>query len=129
MDADAALERRFAELGNANVQAVLATHDPFFQNRATRIVQLARTRGLPLIGYRDTFVLHGAVMSYGPSLREQTRKSAELVHGILQGTSPAALGIKQPDLHELFINRTAAERLGFSIPESLLAQAGKNIVD
>jgi ABC-type uncharacterized transport system substrate-binding protein len=113
------------------VQAVLTTHDQFFRNAAQRIIELAAKRGLPLIGYRQSFVRSGAVMSYGTSLQNQIRMSAELVEAILNGARAGRLDMKRPrdEDRELWINCDAANKLRWNIPDGLRHRPGANVID
>ena len=66
-------------------------------------------------------------MSYGADVPDLFRRSAVLVHRVLQGTKPAELPVELPTKFELVINLKTAKALGLGIAESFLARADEVI--
>jgi putative ABC transport system substrate-binding protein len=62
-------------------------------------------------------------MSDGPSIKENYRRAASVVHKIFERKNPANLPIEQPTQFELLINNRAATAIGLPIPEKLHAMA------
>jgi putative tryptophan/tyrosine transport system substrate-binding protein len=66
-------------------------------------------------------------MSYGADVRHIFRRSAVLVHRILQGTKPEDLPVELPTKFELVINLKTAKALGLTVAESFLLRADEVI--
>jgi putative tryptophan/tyrosine transport system substrate-binding protein len=62
-------------------------------------------------------------MTYAPNLPDLSRRAADYVDRLLQGTKPVDLPVEQPMTFELVINFKTAQALGLTIPRTLLLQA------
>jgi putative ABC transport system substrate-binding protein len=91
------------------------------------IVALATRHRLPAVYPYRFFVAAGGLMSYGPNLIEQYRRTASYVDRILRGEKPGDLPIQNPTKYELVINLKTAKALGLTVPSSLLARADEVI--
>ena len=91
---------------------------------AELIAELAARSRLPVVfGNRQSVVEDGGLISYGADLAEIWRRAAVFVDKILKGAKPADLPIEQPTKFELIINVRAANRIGLTIPPSMLLRA------
>jgi len=87
------------------------------------IVQLAAKLRLPAMYPSRFYTDLGGLMSYGSDATETARQSANDVHQILGGVKPGDIPIYQATKFELVINLKAADALGLTLPQLLLARA------
>jgi putative ABC transport system substrate-binding protein len=122
-----AIETAFAELNLRDVDGLITLADPFFTTHRAKIVELARTHGLPTMFYWREFVQAGGLVSYGPDNVALYRRAAHFVDKILKGGKPDELPIEQPMRFVLSLNLGTAKALGVTIPPALLARADEII--
>jgi putative tryptophan/tyrosine transport system substrate-binding protein len=120
-------QRVFAEIApeppDALIVGDIADHFPYRQ----LIVELAEKSRLPAIyGYRE-YVETGGLMAYGADFGELTRRMADDMHQILNGTKPGDIPIYQASKFELVINLKTAKTLGLTFPLALLGRADEVI--
>jgi putative ABC transport system substrate-binding protein len=116
-------EAAFQAIIDANADAVLNLGDTLLSNVGPRIVNFSEQHQLPALYENREYVDHGGLMSYGPNFPELHRRAAGYVDKILKGASPAELPVERASRFEFVINLEAAEAIGVTIPESVLAQA------
>lgn len=119
-DFDAALASAVA--GRADALMVLAR--VLALPRAMQIAEFALKNRLPSMHSGREFVEAGGLMSYAGNSKAGWRRAATYVDRILKGAYPGDLPVEgSPVVHELVINLCTAERLGITIPASVLVQA------
>ena len=121
------LERAFAEFVDAKAEALLVPPDTTFSTNRVRIAELAAKAPLPAIYGDRRAVESGGLLSYGPNVVENYRRSAVYVDKILKGGKPADLPVEQPTKIELVINLKTAKALGLTVPLTLLNRADEVI--
>jgi putative ABC transport system substrate-binding protein len=108
-------------------EALYVQADSLFNFNRVRINTLAMSARLPTVsGFRE-LVDAGALMSYGPNLADQFRRTGDYVDKILRGAKPADIPVEQPTRFDLVVNLTTAKALGLDIPPALLARADEVI--
>jgi len=107
---------------NGSGAAVIMAGDVAFSHR-TRIAELAIKRRLPTVGLLPDSAEAGWLMSYGPRLSDQLRRTADFVDRIFRGAKPADLPIEHPTKFYFVINLKTAKALGLNIPPLLLERA------
>jgi len=115
-----------AKLIGQGVDVILA-NSAIATNLRGRLFELANRRRVPVVGAGAPMVEAGALLSYGASLPDQLRRSAQLVDKVLKGAKPADLPVEQATKFDLVINLKAAKALGIAIPPSILARADEVI--
>jgi ABC-type uncharacterized transport system substrate-binding protein len=107
--------------------AVLIFSSPIVFAQSARLAALAREKQLPSVSLFTEFAEAGGLLTYGPSIREASRRCGIYVAKILSGGKAAELPIERPETFELIINLKTAKALGLTIPPSLLARADQVI--
>ena len=91
------------------------------------IIKLAAQHRLPAVYNSRYWIAEGGLVSYGPDVLDQYRRTAGYVDRILNGTKPADLPVQAPTKYELVINLKTARALGLDVPSTLLARADEVI--
>lgn len=118
-----AITAGFAAMARQNVQGVVISLAPLFQQEARRFVDLAAKHRLPAIAAYAEYVEAGGLMSYGNSLADNFRRAATYVDRIFKGAKPGDLPVEQPTTFDLAVNMKTAKALGINVPQSILIQA------
>ncbi|EGR5061624.1 MULTISPECIES: ABC transporter substrate-binding protein [Vibrio] len=77
----------------------------------------------PVFGAATSYVERGAIASLGFDYYQIGVQTADYVVAILEGKEPGSLDVQVAKGSDLMINKTAAEQLGITIPEAVLARA------
>lgn len=77
----------------------------------------------PVFGAATSYVERGAIASLGFDYYQIGVQTADYVVAILEGKEPGLLDVQVAKGSDLMINKTAAEQLGITIPEAVLARA------
>jgi putative ABC transport system substrate-binding protein len=119
--------RQFADLTSAGVDALYINSTPVhFANRQL-VVKLVDQTGLPAMYAYRGFVEIGGLMAYGIDGREIYRQIGTQVDQVLRGANPGEIPYRQPTKFDFVVNLKTANRLGLTLPQSLLAQADEVI--
>jgi putative ABC transport system substrate-binding protein len=105
-------EAAFAAISQERAEAVVV-QGIFF---AKTIAELALKYRLPTASVVRQFAEAGGLISYGADIRDIYRRSATLVHRILEGTKPADLPVELPTKFELVLNMKTAKALEIDVP-------------
>jgi putative ABC transport system substrate-binding protein len=121
------VEEAIAKLGREPGGGLIVAPDGFTTVHQHLFIRLAQQHRLPAVYALRTFVVRGALMSYGPDSYDVLRRSASYVDRILKGEKPSDLPVQSPTKYELIINLKTAKALGLTVPLSLLARADEVI--
>ena len=109
------------------VDGIFVIPDALTLGQRARIAEYAIKARLPTMAAWSEYTRAGALMSYGPNLRDVYRRTAGFVDRIIKGANPADLPIEQPVKFEFVVSLKTAHALGLTIPESILLQADEVI--
>jgi ABC-type uncharacterized transport system substrate-binding protein len=121
------LDAAFALFAKSRAEAVLLTQNPLFGLERKRILEIAATQRVPVIGTGSGLATEGALMSYGAQPTDLIRRTAVMVDKILKGAKPADIPVEQPAKFELVVNLKTAKALGITIPQAFLVTADRVI--
>ncbi|WP_341728016.1 ABC transporter substrate-binding protein [Brooklawnia sp.] len=92
------------------------------------VLQVAEERKIPVIAGETESVSKGALITYGLDYYELGKQTAAMAVKILtEGADPATMPVESQKDPQLVINTTAAERMGVTIPQSLLDKADETV--
>jgi putative ABC transport system substrate-binding protein len=106
-----------------DADAYYYTSDAMVTSQAKLIIDTARAKKLPTIGYEQSLVTQGALVSYGVSYDEIGRLSAKYVQRVLTGTSPQNLPVESVSRLVMAVNLKTARELDLTIPQAVLMRA------
>lgn len=121
------IEKGLSLVARAGSGAVISFEDLLIVSHRARIIDLAMSQRIPVVGEFRPFAETGALMTYGPSLIGMWRRAADYVDKIFRGANPSDLPVEQPATFELLINLKTAKALELTIPQSLLVAADEVI--
>jgi putative ABC transport system substrate-binding protein len=121
------IDRAVAAFGHDANDGMIVTASPFGANHPEAIVAIAAKHKLPTVYPFSYFVHAGGLISYGPDQPTQYGAAAAYVDRILKGAKPAELPVQAPTKYQLSVNLKAANVLGLTIPQSVLARADEVI--
>jgi putative ABC transport system substrate-binding protein len=121
------LDAAFAAMARERVDALYVVENPALTIHIARILDLARRQRLPTMLAQSQYAEAGALITYGPNVRDMNRRAATYVDRILKGSKPADLPVEQPTKFELVINLKTAKALNLTIPQSVLLRADQVI--
>jgi len=121
---DDEIETVVTSLGREPKGGLVVMPDFFMFNHVEPIISLAARNNVPTI-YPWRFVVgkNGALLSYGPDLKDIVRRGAPYVDQIFRGAKPADLPVQVPVKFEMAVNANTAKALGLTVPSSMLLRA------
>ncbi|MGZ5189501.1 MAG: ABC transporter substrate-binding protein [Flavisolibacter sp.] len=121
----AEIEKALSDMVSDGMNGMLNFQGGLSLSNRKMIVDFAGENNIPAIYQATLFAEAGGLMTWAPDLIQQLREAAHLVGKILNGAKPGDLPIKHPENYYLTLNKTAANKIGLTFPETLLSQAAK----
>ena len=115
-----------ATLVDSRVQAIVVANG-IAVSRRVRMIEMTTRARIPVIGLNVPMAEAGALLSFGPSIADQLRRSAHLVDKVLRGARPADIPVEAANVLDLVVNLKTAKALGITIPQSIMLRADKVI--
>ncbi|WP_324824366.1 ABC transporter substrate-binding protein [Sinanaerobacter sp. ZZT-01] len=78
---------------------------------------------IPFYVSADSMVMDGGLATYGINYKTLGAKTGEMVSAVLNGTDPGSIDIETISDMQTYINTDTAEKIGITIPESILKSA------
>ena len=117
------IEAVMAKLGReANAGLFVMSDTSMLVYRKT-IYAFAERYRLPTIYPYRVFAAEGGLMSYGVDVADLLWGAASYIDRILRGEKPSELAVQQPTRFELVVNARTANKLGLTIPTSVIVAA------
>lgn len=88
-----------------------------------KIGQFGLEEKVPIVAAWREFTANGALLSYGPDRILQSKRIAEYVQKVLNGSRPGDLPIEQPTKFELVVNLRTARAIGLTFNREFLSRA------
>ena len=121
------IEAAISGVGREPGTGLIFPPDGFTPAYGRQILSLIERYRIPALTAIRSFVVDGALASYGPNLLDPFRRAASNVDRILKGEKPAELPVQNPTKYDLVINLKTAKALGLEISPMLLARTDEVI--
>lgn len=107
-----------------DVDAFFVITDNTVVSALEALIQVAEDKGIPVVASEGDSVARGAIATIGISYYDLGYQTGQMAVRILEGeVTPEELSVQTSTELEVYLNTGAAERMGITIPESLLAEA------
>jgi putative ABC transport system substrate-binding protein len=87
------------------------------------IADAALSARIPLIGNNPLYAPDGALLAYGPLIRDSFTIAAKYVKRVLGGERAGDLPVEQPTKFEMAVNLKTAKAIGIELPTSIPLRA------
>ena len=105
------------------VEAIYVPTDNTVVTALEAIVQVGQQNKLPVIAGDTDSVPRGAIAALGFNYGDVGRQTGKIVARVLKGEKPGDIPVEGVEITELAVNTAAAEAMGVTLPETLVAQA------
>ena len=107
------------------VDAVWVPTDNTVVSAFEAVVKVCEDNQVPAFAADTATVKRGAIGTPGIDYYVLGQEDGKIAAKILRGTPPAEIPVQKVPMTDLILNPTAAERMGVTIPESVLSRASK----
>jgi ABC-type uncharacterized transport system substrate-binding protein len=124
---EADLDRALGTFTRKRYDALLASPEAVVLANRQRILEVASTNRLPVLGTNPLYAEPGALITFSPHSASIARQNARQVDKLLRGARPGDVPVELPERFELIVNARTARALGITLPQSLLLRADRVI--
>jgi putative ABC transport system substrate-binding protein len=105
------------------VDAILITGDNTAQAALPAVIQLGEDNKLPVFTSDAQSVAQGAIGTWSFLEEDVGKQVAVMLGRVLSGENPGNIPVESPTHYSIVLNKTAADKMGVTIPPAVLAQA------
>jgi putative ABC transport system substrate-binding protein len=105
------------------VDAVWVPTDNTVVSGFEALVKVCEDNNVPLFAADTATVKRGAIGTPGIDYYELGQQNAKLAARILRGENPGEIPVQRMEMNKLYLNPSAAERMGVTIPQPVLDRA------
>ncbi|MBW1919218.1 MAG: ABC transporter substrate-binding protein, partial [Deltaproteobacteria bacterium] len=109
------------------VDAVWFPTDNIVTSALEALVKVCEDNKVPLFGSDVNQVKRGVIASCGIDFYDLGKEAGKMAKQVLDGRNPAEMPIKKGKMGDLWVNPSAAKRMGITIPQAVMAKATKVI--
>jgi putative ABC transport system substrate-binding protein len=121
------LDRVLGTFTRKRYDALLVVPEAFILANRQRILGVASTNRLPVLGTSPSYAEPGALITFSPHSASIARQNARQVDKLLRGARPGDVPVELPERFELIVNARTARALDITLPQSLLVRADQVI--
>jgi putative ABC transport system substrate-binding protein len=110
-----------------DVDALYIPTDAHVVSALDTVVDVAESRQIPLVVGDGASVQNGGLATYGVDYKKLGYQTGLMAIKILEGADPATMPVETLKEDQLIINKTAAKRMGVTVPQQLLDAADQVI--
>lgn len=111
-----------------NVDAIYLTTDNTVISAAEAVIAVGERADIPVFAADTATVERGAVAALGFDYYDHGRQTGAMVAKVLEGKNPGEMPVETMEKLDLFVNPAAAERMGITLSDELVAEA-EQVVD
>ena len=124
---DVAYAKAFAQIADVGLDALVVSDEAEHPSHSEYLCAAAISTRLPVVFPYRSLAVAGGLMAYSVDFTELYKYAAHQVAEILRGRNPATTPFYQPTKFQLVINTRTAQRIGLTVPPSLLLHADEVI--
>jgi putative ABC transport system substrate-binding protein len=118
--------KQAAESMIGKVDAFYIPTDNLVVSSIAAVLSVAEEQKIPVIAAEENSVKSGAIATYGIDYTKLGEQTADMATKILKGEAkPGDMPVEMQAEMKLVINKTAAEKMGVTIPQSMLDRAAE----